>query len=78
MSSVRSPKNSGNFPVKLLSEAQLEVEMNGIGKKRNYIMTRKQKPIDGGKYSFWSDFKFESSCGIGPLTPLLSIYLEGK
>lgn len=30
------------------------------------------------EYSFRRDFKFESSSGIGPLTPLLSMYLKGQ
>lgn len=30
------------------------------------------------KYRILSAFKFANSCGIGPVTPLLSMYLRGE
>lgn len=39
-------------------------------------MSRKHEHLNGGKHSFWSNFKFASSGGISPLTPLLSMYLQ--
>ena len=83
MSSVRPPKNSGNFPVKILSDAQLKQEkvmmqtkLLSIFKKEILTLNRGGKKKGQNKYRIIRDFKFANSCGIGPETPLLSMYLK--
>lgn len=78
--------NSGSFPVKGLSDAQLKHEiLNHKSTYRSYInLFNFFSETDNvnllkkscGKYRIRRDFMLSSSCGIGPVTPLLSMYLE--
>ena len=45
-------------------------------KKMIQYMKRITKKLD--EYRILRDFKFANSCGIGPVSPLLSMYLKEK